>query len=109
MLATLCYPESQIIPIREHIGLLGARRVVNPVFSKPLIEVQGLAINEQLYSLAQKTSDLIVNLSIVDGEETEEFGEQPYFHIWEVRPLGSLSGFVFDIYCPATLTAKVFR
>ena len=103
VLATQLYPETTFVPYNEQERFIGTWRVKYPDFLRPRISIDRQDVSGQLYGLAQKTNDLLVNMSVVVGDIDEGLGFTPVSYNWEARPTGSLQGLLFFICCPVEI------
>jgi len=103
LLAVQLYPETTFIPYNEQAGLIGKYRFKDPDFSKPQISIYGHDLSENLYGLAQRTNDLLMDMSVTIGELDEGLGFIPMSYGWEARSIGSMQGLLFFISCSIDL------
>lgn len=85
LLVVQLYPDFSSIPYDEQAGYVGTWRIKNPEFSRPKINARGLDMSDRLYELAQRTKDVILDISVLP-EDADDIERAPLTYCISAGP-----------------------
>jgi len=112
VLATQLYPPIKWTPDHELDGYVGTWYVKDPDFSRIDMSIRDQNVSEALNDLAQRTNELLINMTLSPATTDEEFGYIPPQYLWEVGPpvtsegiffFSGLQGLAFSLYVPVKI------